>query len=305
MISDPQSAEGTALEIAASRRDGGSFRRPWIWSVTSLVVMIGVGVLIGWALLGAARASQACSAGGGSGSWAGIAVSGLPSSLQSSFGYGRGTQVIESTLTATARPGAALPARISVFAEPLSSADGTQVIPALAQPTSSRSQRGISAVATRIASSSTYQLEVCVQAPSATPGSYSSQLLFPGATLTSGTSLPVTVTFQSEIVPFIVTVGLVPLSVLGMAYTALILLRRTNPHLELKGIMKALGNELWSINGLTALILSIGAVFTAWTVQCFRNPTWGTPWPTILGTLVAMAGSAVAASTVPMGLSKA
>jgi hypothetical protein len=273
--------------------------------MTSVVVMIGAGLLIGWALLAAEQTSQACRAGGGSGSWAGIGVSGLPGSLQSSFGYGRGTQVIESTLTATARPGAVLPARIAVFAEPLTSADGTQVIPSLAQPASSRSQRGISAVATRIASSSTYQLEVCVQAPSAVPGSYASQLLFPGATLTSGTSLPVTVTFQSEAVPFVLTVGLVPLSVLGMAYTALILLRRTDAHLELKGIMKALGTELWSINGLTALILSIGAVFTAWTVQCFRNPTWGTPWPTILGTLVTMAGSAVAASTVPMGLSKA
>jgi hypothetical protein len=267
--------------------------------------MVAVGLLIGWSLLGAARANQTCSAGSRSGSWAGIDVSGLPGSLQSSFGYGRGTQVIESTLTATARPGVALPARIAVFAEPLASADGTQVIPSLPQATSSRSQRGISAVATRIGSSSTYQLEVCVQAPNAAPGSYASQLLFPGATLASGTSLPVTVTFQSQAVPFILTVGLLPLSLLGMAYTALILLRRTDPHLELKGLMKALGNELWSINGLTALILSIGAVFTAWTVQCFRNPTWGTPWPTILGTLVTMAGSAVAASTVPMGLSKA
>ena len=305
MISDPQGSGGTAPQAPASRDDGGSSRRSWIWSIMSAVVMIGVGLLIGWALLGAARANQTCSTGGQSGSWTGIQVSGLPGSLQSSFGYGRGTQVIESTLTATARPGVALPARISVFAEPLASADGTQVFPSLSNATSSRSQHGISAVAARIATSSTYQLEVCVQAPSAAPGSYSSQLLFPGATLTSGTSLPVTVTFQSEIVPFILTVGLVPLSIVSMAYTALILLRRTDPDLELKGIIKTLRKELWSINGLTALILSIGAIFTAWTVQCFRNPTWGTPWPTILGTLVTMAGAAVAASTVPMGLSKA
>jgi hypothetical protein len=179
------------------------------------------------------------------------------------------------------------------------------VIPSLPSAASSRSQRGISAVATRIASSSTYQLEVCVKAPSAAPGSYGSQLLFPGATITSGTSLPLTVTFQSEVAPFILTVGLVPLSILGILYTTLILLRRTDPHLELTGITKKLKDELWSINGLTAMTLSTGAVFTAWTVQCFRDPIWGTPWPTILGTLVTMAGAAVAASTVPMGLSKA
>lgn len=296
MISDPQGSEEEARHRAMMRS-----RRSWILSITSVVVMIGIGLLIGWALLGAARANQACSPGGQSGSWTGIQISGLPSSLQSSFEYGRGTQVIESTLTVTARPGVALPARISVFAEPLVSADGTQVIPSLSSAASSRSQHGISATATRIATSSTYQLQVCVQAPSAAPGSYSSQLLFPGATLTSGTSLPVTVTFQSEAVPFILTVGLVPLSILGMAYTVLILLRGKNPNLKLKGIIKALGTELRSINGVIALILSIGAVFTAWTVQCFRNPTWGTPWPTVLGTLVTMVGAAVAASTVPMG----
>jgi hypothetical protein len=305
MTSDQQGSVGTSPQAPASVRKGASSPRSWIWGITSVVVMIGVGLLIGWALLDAARVTQTCGAGGPSGSWKGIQVSGLPASLQSSFGYGRGTQVIESTLTATAGPGVILPARIAVFAEPLASADGTQVIPSLREATPSPSRRGISAVATRIASSSTYQLEVCIQAPSATPGSYGSQLLFPGATLANGTSLPVTVTFQSQAVPFILTVGLLPLSILGMAYTALILLRRTDPHLELTGIMKALRNELWSINGLTALILSVGAVFTAWTVQCFRDPTWGTPWPTILGTMVTMAGGAVAASTVPMGLSKA
>jgi hypothetical protein len=58
------------------------------------------------------------------------------------------------------------------------------------------------------------------------------------------------------------------------------------------------------VNGLAALILSIGAGFTAWNAQCFRNPVWGSPWPAILVSLVTMAGAAAAASTVPMSLSR-
>jgi len=271
--------------------------------VTSLIVIIGVGLLVGWALLGGAKLSQTCSRTGKSTSWKGIQISGLPSSLQSSFGYGRGTQAIQSTLTVASLSHGRLPARIAVFTEPLISTDGTQVIPSESNAAHLQSQRGISAVAIRVGSTSTYQLQVCIHASSALAGSYSSQLLFPGATLTAGTSVPVTVEFQSETVPFIMTAGLLPLSLLGMAYTTVIVLRRKDPTLALHGLMKSLSNELWTINGLFAGILSVGAVFTAWNVQCYRDPTWGSPWPTILVSLATMAGAAVAASTVPMGLS--
>ena len=280
------------------------FSQRWFWVLAAIVLLSGIGVAVGYGLIAAAQQDQACTGGAQSSSWTGIQISGLPSTLQSSFGYGRGTQVIESTLNATARPGFALPASIAVFAEPLTTSDGAQMIPSLSGTSGSQAQRGISAVATRIASTSTYQLEVCVRAPSAIAGSYTTQLLFPGATLTTGTSLPVTVTFQSEVVPFILTVGLAPLSVLGMLYTTLILIRRKDSDLKLGEIGSQLLNELWSVNGLAALILSVGAVFIAWNAQCFRNPVWGTPWPTILVSLAIMAGAAAAASTVPMSLSK-
>jgi hypothetical protein len=239
-------------------------------------------------------------------SWNGIQISGLPGALQSSFGYGRGTQVIESTLNAATPPGVTLPASIAVFAEPLATSDGTETIPSvsLSQTGNKQASRGVSAVAIRIASSSTYRLQVCVKAPTAAAGSYNSQLLFPGAKLATGTSLPVTVTFQSQVVPYVLTVAALPLVLLGMIYATLILIRRKYPDINLNQVPRELQYALWSINGLAALIVSIGAVFAAWNVQSYRNTTWGTPWPTILVTLVTMAGAAAGAATVPMGLSK-
>jgi len=274
-----------------------------LFITAAAVAVIGVGLLIGWALDGVAQFDQACSSTARQSSWKGIDVSGLPGTLQATFGYGRGTQLIESTLTATAQRGVKLPAAIEVFAEPLATSDGTQAIPTIVGKSNANLQSGISAVAVRIPATSSYQLEVCVRAPGAAAGLYNSQLLFPGATLASGASLPVSVTFQSEAVPFVLTAGIVPLALLGMVYTTLFLVRRTNPDLPLTGLTANLRTEIWSVNGVYAFILSIGAVFTAWNVQCYRNPTWGTPWPTLLLTLVTMAGAAGVASTVPMGLS--
>ena len=280
--------------------------RWWIWVLVATGLLSGIGIYVGYLLIGAAQQNQTCARGAQSNSWNGIQISGLPSTLQSSFGYGRGTQVIESTLNAAAPSGVTLPASIAVFAEPLATSDGTQTIPSasLSNTSSQQAPRGVSAVAIRIASSSTYQLEVCVKAPNAAAGSYSSQLLFPGAKLATGTSLPVTVTFQSEVVPYALTVAGPPLVLLGMMYATLILIRRKYPAVNLSIIPREIQYALWSINGLAALIVSVGAVFTAWNVQCYRNATWGTPWPTILVTLVTMAGAAAGASTVPMGLSK-
>jgi hypothetical protein len=284
---------------------------PWkgwgrFWTIVG-VLTIGLslaGLWVGYGILGAAEQNQTCSTTARSASWNGIAISGLSSGLQSSFGYGRGTRVIESTLTATARSGVTLPRSIAVYAKPLVTSDGTQVIPSLSSTANRRAQAGISAVATRLASSSTYRLQVCIKAPHAGPGSYSSELLFPGAKLTAGTSLPITVTFQSRIVPFVLTVGLAPLVLLGMLYCTLILIRRNRPDIKPGDIPEELKIALYSVNGIAALILSIGAVFTAWNVQCYRDPIWGTPWPAILVALVTMAGAAAGASTVPMGLAK-
>lgn len=288
---------------------GKSRRGPWprwlkltMWPGAAAVV-IGLGVLVGWSLLVSDQFDQTCGPNVQLSSWKGIDVSGLPGSLEATFGYGRGTQSIDSTLTATAQPGVVLPPAIGVYAEPLATSDGTQTIPTLSNKELPLPQRGISAVAVQIPGTSTYELEVCVMAPNAVAGLYSSQLLFPGATLSSGASLPVSVTFQSPAVPFLLTVGIVPLALLGMLYTTLFLIRRTNSALKLSDLPEALHNALWSVNGVFALIVSIGAVFTAWGAQCYRNPTFGTPWPTLLLTLVTMTGAASVASTVPMGLS--
>lgn len=280
------------------------------WVLITAIAIGGIGGWIGYLISNAAQQNQTCSPSPETNSWKGISISGLPSALQLSFGYGRGTQVIDSTLNSTPQKGTTLPASIVVLAQPLVSSDGTRIIQPLSAATS-QSGVGISAVAIRAGESSTYQLQVCIRAPSAAPGSYSSQLLFPGATVTTGTSLPaatatslpVTVTFQSRNVPYILTVGLVPLTFLGVLYSALILIRRNNPALALGEIDGKLNVALLSVNGIIALLLGVGAVFTAWNVQCYRDPTWGTPWPTILVALATMAGAAAGAATIPLSLS--
>jgi hypothetical protein len=278
--------------------------KAWLTFWVVLCMIIAAGFLVGGIFLNAAKFSQSCprNAQSAHASWAGIQISSLPSSLAASFGYGRGTQVIETTLTATALQDGTLPAAIGVYAEPLTSTDGTQVIPYKINADSRILQRGIDAVATRVGNTSIYQLEVCIVAKSALADSYSSQLLFPGAKVAAGTSLPLTVTFQSRIVPFIMTVGLPPLSLLGMVYTALILLRRQETNLGIRDVPRRVWRALASINGILAGIVSVGAVFAAWNVQCYRNPTWGSPWPAILVSMVTMIGAAVTASSVPMSL---
>lgn len=215
---------------------------------------------------------------------------------------GTGTATASASASAKPTPGGTGTATAS--AKPAPGGTGTASASASAsagvKPTTNQL---VSATATRIASSSTYQIELCITASNVAAGSYSGQLLFPGAKLTSGTSLPVTVTFQSKLVPFVLTVGGLPLALCGMLYTTLILIRRSDSGLGLEGVVGKLYDELWSINGLVALLLSIGAVFTAWYAQCFRDPTWGSPWPTILIALGTMAGAAAGVSTVSMGFS--
>jgi hypothetical protein len=280
--------------------------RWWGLVLAFTVVLSAVGGYVGYRLVTTAQQNQACAHRAQSSSWSGIQISGLPSTLQSSFGYGRGTQVIESTLNAAAPAGVTLPASIAVFAEPLTTSDGTQTIPSASLSGSGKqlAPQGVSAIAIRIASSSTYQLAVCIKAARAPAGSYNSQLLFPGAKLATSTSLPVTVTLQSEVVPYALTAAGPPIVLLGILYSALILIRRRYPAIKPADMPSELKYALWSVNGLVALIVSVGAVFTAWNVQCYRNPTWGAPWPTILVTLVTMIGAAAGAATLPLGLSK-
>jgi hypothetical protein len=272
----------------------------WVFVSTILISLIGF--FVGLGLLNAAQQNSSCGGPASTDSWQGIAITGLSSSLTASYGYGRGTQTIDSTLTATPPSGGSLPSSIAVFAAPLATSDGTQKIPSVPSTDKRPPNAGISAEAVRIPSSSTYRLEVCVKAPHAGAGSYSSQLLFPDAKLAAGTSLPVTVTFQSRIVPLVLTVGIAPLTLLGLLYTTLVLVRRTNPAVELSGLPEGLRTALCSVNGLAALIFCLGAVFTAWYAQCYRDPTWGSPWPTILVALATMASAAAGAATVPMGL---
>src|SRR5215469_9304830 len=128
-----------------------------LWLLIAAIVTGVIGAWIGYLISNAAQQDQACAPGAKTNSWKGISISGLTGTLQLSFGYGRGTQVIESTLNATPSGGLQLPASIAVIAQPLVSGDGTEIIQSLSTGTS-QSKEGISAVAIREGESSTYQL---------------------------------------------------------------------------------------------------------------------------------------------------
>lgn len=312
----PSTAQSAADKPPADEGDvsGPSFWKEWgtlvFWVGLAALVGAGLGFgsLIGDHFTSTAQQHQDCAAPAPASvsSWQGRTVSGVPTSLQSSFGYGRGTQVIESYILVT---GAKLPKYLAVSAMPLVTSDGTQII--LPIQSKGKTPAAISAVAIQI-SGAIYRLEVCITAPNAAPGSYGSQLFFPGASSSGGNGpsvtmpapVPVTVTFQSEAVPYILTMGIVPLALLGMIYCTLILVRRSNSNQSMAGLPAAIREAIWSVNGIFAFVVSLGAVFAAWNLQCYRDPTWGTPWPVILTVLATMAGAAAGASTVPMGLSK-
>jgi hypothetical protein len=267
--------------------------------------VVAAGAVTGVFLVRAADQSEPCPFTAAQGSWEGLQVSGLPDTLQLPFGYGRGTRAVQDDITVTSSAKGSLPRLLPVFAGPLVTDDDAQMIPA-ANP-NGRGTSGVYAIAKKIGPSTTptgnsslYEVDVCVTATNVGAGSYSGQLIFPGTKLASGGSLPVTVTLQSRLVPYALTVGGLPLALCGMFYTTLVLLRRANSTSSLAKVV----DQLWSSNGLVALVLSVGAVFTAWNVQVFRNPTWGSPWPAILVAFVTMAGAAAGASTVPMGFAK-
>jgi hypothetical protein len=140
----------SVLERMSARLKAVFSRFKRISLVLIAVLIPGIGIIVGFSFLSSAQQQQVCGSAPPVESWKGIQISGLPSALQSSFGYGRGTQTIESTLNATAQTGMTLPSRVVVFTEPLVTSDGTKVIPSLSNGSRAPSPYGISAMATRI-----------------------------------------------------------------------------------------------------------------------------------------------------------
>jgi hypothetical protein len=262
--------------------------------VAILAVVVGLGTWASAFASDKANPADHCPDQATDNSWTNITVSGLASNLTAPFGYGRGTRAIETTLTAV-----------------LGNAQGQHGLPpvlgvTIIRPTTSDGAHylgGVYGVATQLQSTSTYDLVICIPASTAVPGSYTGQLVFPGASVTNNANPTIAVSFQARSLPYVLFVGGPLLVILGMIYSTAVLVRRAIHDVTLPGLFRQVTYELWSVNGLFALIASLGAVFGAWEVQCFRDPTWGTPWPDILVTVVTLAGAAGAASTVPMGLS--
>ena len=217
-----------------------------------------------------------------------VAVTGLPSKMNAAFSYGRGTRRLTAPLTVSV-PNGPLPRAVDVAAVVPTNDAGVAI-------------RGLTATATQIDGTSSYTLSVCVDAHGAAAGAYTGELFFPGSTASNGADIPVTVTVQSRLVPYMLFVGGPILLFLGLLYATAVVSRRANPTIGLVELWRTCLSELLSVNGVIAFIAGAGAVFTAWEAQCFRNATWGTPWPGFFVTCVTLAGAAGGAATVPIGL---
>jgi hypothetical protein len=110
----------------------------------------------------------------------------------------------------------------------------------------------------------------------------------------------VTVTFQAQMVPYVLFCLGPLLVLLGIFYTTVIFIRKQGKADDWSVWKTSLKKEVISVNALIAAVVSTGALFGAWYAQCYSNPTWGAPWPAIFVTLGTVTAAA-AAATVPMG----
>lgn len=220
-----------------------------------------------------------------------LTLSGLPTTIPFAFGYGRGAQTFETTFTASSTT-ATLPETIGSISLPLTTSSG-QIISA------------VTATATQIEQTHTYLLQVCVNASAhggADPGSYTGSLIFPNANVPQGTNPIVTATLQSQFVPYVLWVFGPPALLLSLLYATMILVRRGDPEIDtsMGQLWRTVLHDLWSANGVVAVVVGIGAGFGVWKAQLFLNPTWGASWPDIPTGIVSMAAVIVTATSVPM-----
>jgi hypothetical protein len=222
----------------------------------------------------------------------GFTISGLPAGLTAPFGYNRGSRTMSGNFTVTPQKNShrTPPRFIKADLVTLRTAEGVPLDVA------------VQLRARRVPGTHIYKLRACIPIPphvSVAAGSYTGQIVFPGARISSGTGLRLTATFQDRSARWIFGLFGPLLVALGLSYTAAVLLRRGNPRIGLE-LLRQIPIELWSLNGLFAVIAAEGAVFTAWRAQCLDNATWGASRPDLIVTLVTLVGVAAAAATVPM-----
>jgi hypothetical protein len=221
-----------------------------------------------------------------------LTVTGLPTTIDAAFGYGRGTKVVDSTTFAVAaQAGVTLPDRLPLAVLPL------------VNTVTGREIRDVAAVAHRVPGTSTYQLRVCIDTDHVRAGAYQGSLLFTDTNVTSDISPLVSATLQNQMVPWILLVAGPFLVLLGIVYVSAIVVRRAEPAITLGGAVKVIGQAFTSLNGILALVAATGAAYSVWRLTINGNPTWGDEWALIPVSLVAVAGAAAAAATVPLGLS--
>jgi len=280
--------------------DGRQFPIAPIWIVIAVVILAtALGGWLAYHLVQHASGPNGCpkqpvEASAQNATSSGLTLSGLPATIPFAFGYGRGAQTFETTFTVSS-PNATLPKTIESISLPLTTSSGQKV-------------SAVTATATQIEPTHTYLLRVCVNASAnggADPGSYTGSLIFPNASVPQGTNPIVTATLQSQFVPYVLWVFGPPILLLGLLYATMILVRRGDPNIDtsMGQLWRTVLHDLWSANGVVAVVVGIGAGFGVWKAQLFLNPTWGASWPDIPIGVVSMAAAIVTATSVPMAFS--
>ena len=268
-----------------------------VWIVIGIVVVAtALGGWLAYHLVQDANGAEACpkqpvEASVQKASSSALTLSGLPATIPFAFGYGRGAETFETTFTVSSTD-ATLPQTIESVQLPLTTSSG-------------RTISAVTATATQIEQTHTYLLRVCVNASGnggADPGSYTSSLVFPNASVPQGTNPIVTATLQSQFVPYVLWVFGPPALLLSLLYATMILVRRGDPDIDssMGKLWRTVLHDLWSANGVVAVVVGIGAGFGVWKAQLFLNPTWGASWPDIPTGIVSMAAVIVTATSIPM-----
>lgn len=307
--------------MAAATTDWKIPKQAGLWILGATVLAASVGAVIGlalqpeasddrWPLGGADEGASDCAlpaSVSGSQLDSVVSITQFPETVTIDVGDGRGRRVVANdqvAVTPTSVPGVVedgapvaadgLPAAIPLEVLPLRAAKGRQI-------------DSVSSYLDRIGDTQSYQLVVCVDAGAAEPGSYTAAIAVPEANASAEYTPALTVNVQHQWVMPLLWIGVPWLLMLGLGYTSVLLLRRSDPAFNPfnPAHHKYVYGAFFSANGVLAVVGATIAAWSVWRVTVYDKISWGADPIEIVVSIGAMAGAISGAAAVPFGLSSA
>lgn len=196
-----------------------------------------------------------------------------------------------TTAEGTEAAGDGLPGVIPLQVLPLTSGEGNQLPEA-------------SSYLARLGDTETYQLVVCIDAASASPGSYQAAIAITDSDLNAEYTPSLTVNLQHEGVNMLLWAGVPVMLLGGLWYTSVLLLRRANPAFSPFDAthLQYVNAAFLSTNGVLAVTAGTLAAWQVWRVTAYTNPSWGADYVGIAATAGAMVAAISGAAAMPFGL---